>query len=294
MAKCNFCERKSIFLRVNSEGYCKECVPRVEARRREAEEKRRIEEERQIAQKKAEEERRRRDEELRRLTDEYGNHIGPYFTLCETSVAGVTYKNGRRSRQTILRQIFWKDEPYQRVNKSKCIDLVATTFEGEPAVEVWVHHKQSREQIGYIPKELSAFFHENLYRLDMCEDFEVYGGGVGSDGERHNFGCKFVAKFVNKIGQGDMDSNLYDSFLYKKQLQSSTDNKDINYKLFKAFSKLYPHAWLIGCTPLPDNGVGLVMYVSNNCPIYVKYDIDTHSAVIEFSDKSRAPEFVKV
>lgn len=45
MAKCLFCERKSIFLRVNSDGYCKECVPRVAARQKEIEDRRKKEEE---------------------------------------------------------------------------------------------------------------------------------------------------------------------------------------------------------------------------------------------------------
>lgn len=294
MAKCLFCERKSIFLRVNSEGFCKECIPRVAARRRDAEEKRRKEEERQAARLKEEEERRRREEEIRKHTDAYGNYIGDYFTLSETKVAGVTHKNGRRSRQTILRQIYWKDEPYQRVNKNKCIELVATTFNDEPAVEVWVHHKQSREQLGYIPKEMASFFHDNLYRLNSCEDFEVYGGGLGDDGERLSFGCSFTAKFMNQAGQGNVDDCLFDAFLLKKQLQSSTDKANINAKLLKAFSKRYPHAWLIGCSPLPDAEYGLVIHVEDVELIYVKYDINSQSAIIEFSENYREPEYIKI
>lgn len=294
MAKCLFCERKSIFLRVNCEGFCKECVPRVEARRRDVEENRRKEEELRAARLREEEERRIREEEIRKHTDDYGNYIGDYFTTSKVRVAGVTHKNGRRSRQTILRQLFWKDDPYQRVNKNKCIDLVATTFNGEPAVEVWIHHKQSREQLGYIPKDMALFFHQNLYRLNLCENFEVYGGGIGADGERYSFGCSFTADFMNTVGQGKVDSCLFDAFIYKKQLQSSTNKANINTKLFKAFCKRYPHARLIGCSPLPDAEYGLVIYVEDVELIYIKYDCDSQSAVIEFSENYREPEFIKI
>lgn len=304
MAKCLFCERKSLFLRVNDEGYCRDCVPRVAARRKEEAEKRRKEEERRLAaaskaaeEQRLAEERKRIEEEYRKRHDEYGNHIGDYFTTSEVTVAGVTFKNGRRSRQTILRQIYWKDEPYQRVNKNKCIDLVATTYNDEPAVEVWVHHKQNREQIGYIPKEMAPFFHQNLYRLNSCEDFEVYGGGIDSDGERHSFGCRFTAKLMNVVGQGAVDSSLFDAFLYKKKLQSSTDKGDINVKLYKAFCKRYPHAWLIGCSHLPDSQYGLIIHLEDvnfDKLIYVKYDDDSNSALIEFSGNYREPELIKL
>lgn len=62
------------------------------------------------------------------------------------SVAGVTFKNGRRSRQAILRAMKYGDPPYDKVE----ITLKKTTFEGKPAIEVWANE----ELIGFVPKDL--------------------------------------------------------------------------------------------------------------------------------------------
>ena len=129
--------------------------------------------------------------------DDLGHEIGSVNTFVKITVAGVTYKNGRRNRQTILRQIYWKDTPYNRIDPEDCIDLVPTEYEGSPAVEVWVRNKKAREQIGYIPKEEATFFYDNMYRYDGHFDFEVYGGGITSEGKRLNYGASFTARFKN-------------------------------------------------------------------------------------------------
>lgn len=127
-------------------------------------------------------------------TDQYGHIIGPNHTVVPIKVAGVTYKNGRRSRQTILRQIKWKEEPYQKVDG---IDLVPSEFEGEPAVEIWVYNKKSRELIGYVPKSEAAYCHSRIDSYIGYHDFDVYGGGEASDGSRKSYGAMFYAHFSN-------------------------------------------------------------------------------------------------
>lgn len=125
------------------------------------------------------------------LTDSLGHEMNDLYIFCPITVAGVTFKNGRRHRQSILRAIYWKDSPYHRINKSSCLDFVKTEFDGKPAVEVWVSGVGVREMIGYIPKAEAAFFAEHLDSFHSIFDFEVYGGGD------HSYGCSFVARFIN-------------------------------------------------------------------------------------------------
>ena len=61
-------------------------------------------------------------------------------------VVGVTFKNGRRSRQTILRQIHFEDPPYKGNFE---ITLKKQDFEGEDAIAVYAIN----EQVGFISRE---------------------------------------------------------------------------------------------------------------------------------------------
>lgn len=85
-------------------------------------------------------------------------------------VAGVTFKNGRRSRQTILRQIRFRDPPYSKTPEFR---LVRYLFEGEDAVAVYAND----EIVGFIgkydlPQVLEQW--EDYYEVS---DYEVIGGG---------------------------------------------------------------------------------------------------------------------
>lgn len=100
----------------------------------------------------------------------------------DVRVAGVTFKNGRRSRQTILRQIYWRDEPYKRAPK---VTLQLGEYEGEPAISVWTNE----EQIGYLPADLAKELGPRFDDIDDPYDFEVYGGGKTDAGEQINFGA---------------------------------------------------------------------------------------------------------
>lgn len=117
-----------------------------------------------------------------------GHRQGSLYEFVPVTVAGVTFSNGRRQRQTILRQIYWKDEPY---NKELDVTLRQGEYEGAPTVEVWVNE----EQIGFVPKEQVPFFVQNWHRLHSVFDLEVSGGGKRPDGERVPFGATFTARF---------------------------------------------------------------------------------------------------
>lgn len=69
------------------------------------------------------------------------------FDFLRVKVAGVTFKNGRKSRQTILRKIHFKDEPFDKGNME--LTLQREEWEGAPAFGVYVNG----EQIGNIPAE---------------------------------------------------------------------------------------------------------------------------------------------
>lgn len=281
MAKCLFCDRKSLFLRVNAEGYCKDCVPCVAARKREEAERIRKEEAQRIASLKAEEDKRLAQELYRKSHDEFGHNMNDYFTFVPLRVAGVTYKNGRRSRQTILRNIYFKDDPYSQVDKDNCIDFVATNFEGDKAVEIWVFNKKTREQIGYVPRNEASFFFNNLPRLHSCFDFTISGGGKNVEGDQISWGAGFTARFFNLPGQGKVDSASFSAFELMKRLDSSdakADGLSIAYSFFK---KKFPHASIYGCVSDPNDANKLIINVGGDKNVVAIYNPSSNSVTID-------------
>lgn len=100
----------------------------------------------------------------------------------EFNVAGVTFKNGRRTRQAILRAMKFKDMGYEKTT----ITLKKVDFEGKPAIEVWANE----EQIGYVPKDLvpdiiSAWKNE----------YQINSWGIVGGGDDISYGCKIKAIF---------------------------------------------------------------------------------------------------
>lgn len=121
---------------------------------------------------------------------------GELYQFVRFCVAGVTHKNGRRSRQTILRRIFWKDEPYHKFDGEKDVGLRLTEFDGQPAVEVWVRGKEGEEQIGWVPKDELPIVVPRMERFAGVSDFAVYGGGETPDGEPMSFGATMTVRFA--------------------------------------------------------------------------------------------------
>lgn len=92
-------------------------------------------------------------------------------------VAGVTFKNGRRTRQAILRAMKYHDRGFETYK----ITLEREDFEGKTAIAVY----SNGEQIGYIPADLvkevdAAWKHE--YLIESCE---ILGAGIDVP-----FGCR--------------------------------------------------------------------------------------------------------
>lgn len=106
------------------------------------------------------------------------------FDFLRTKVAGVTFKNGRKSRQTILRKIYFKDEPFDKGDME--LSVQRGEWEGKPAFGVFVNG----EQIGSIPAEHVPFLEEHFASLDGITNIEVYGGGEG-----RNYGAEIILRF---------------------------------------------------------------------------------------------------
>ena len=106
------------------------------------------------------------------------------FDFLRVKVAGVTFKNGRKSRQTILRKIHFKDEPFDKGNME--LTLQREEWEGAPAFGVYVNG----EQIGNIPAEYVSYVQENFSRCEGITNIEVYGGGEG-----RNYGAEIILRF---------------------------------------------------------------------------------------------------
>lgn len=103
-----------------------------------------------------------------------------YFTF---RVAGVTFKNGRKTRQAILRKIKYGDEPFDGFVEWT---VEKYDFEGSPAVGVYA----DGEQIGSVPKEKLSFVLDNWDRIKSVYHTEITGGGEAEDGESLNYGCE--------------------------------------------------------------------------------------------------------
>lgn len=101
----------------------------------------------------------------------------------EIKVAGVTFKNGRKSRQAILRKIKFKDSPFDKVLN---VSFQGYDFEGEQAIGVYVND----EQIGNVPKTLLDEFIKYKDNPYVIQKLDVYGGNDGK-----NFGCSITITF---------------------------------------------------------------------------------------------------
>ena len=63
------------------------------------------------------------------------------YEFITTKIAGVTFKDGRKSRQTILRRLYWKDEPFDE-NAAE-VTLDRGEYEGKPAFAVLLNDEKA-------------------------------------------------------------------------------------------------------------------------------------------------------
>lgn len=92
------------------------------------------------------------------------------YEFITTKIAGVTFKDGRKSRQTILRRLYWKDEPFDK-NAAE-VTLDRGEYEGKPAFAVLLND----EKAGYVPAEYSQFLEDNFDRCDGVTHISAYHG----------------------------------------------------------------------------------------------------------------------
>lgn len=105
-------------------------------------------------------------------------------------VAGVTFKNGRKTRQAILRAYKWGDEDIEKV------DFEQYEYEGEPAVYV----KINDNVVGNVPSKLVDKFlmYENKYTRGKVS-CDIYGGSKLDDGTRTSYGCEVTIKYKKEL-----------------------------------------------------------------------------------------------
>lgn len=109
------------------------------------------------------------------------------YTYLTFKVAGVTFNNGRKTRQAILRALKWGDEEIE------VITLEPYEWEGKPAVYV----KVNDQIIGNIPADTVETFYEyeRKYERDSVH-CEVYGGNKLDDGSRSSYGSEITIRYL--------------------------------------------------------------------------------------------------
>lgn len=173
MGKCNVCGKKGIFLKINSFGRCKSCQLSFE--KQEAEKKQQILYSQQIEQSK------RHPLDTNYIKKDYVSSTSDKKAL-SFRVAGVTFKTGRKSRQVMLKNMYFNNTPPFDGNIS--ITFQRYDYEGKLAIGVFANNLQ----IGNVPHDLVDIFN-HYWTSDYSATFTVYGGGDKS------WGCEVDVKF---------------------------------------------------------------------------------------------------
>lgn len=105
------------------------------------------------------------------------------YEFIRTKIAGVTFKDGHKSRQTILRRLYWKDEPFDK-NAAEVV-LERGEYEGKPAFAVILNG----EKAGYVPAEHAQFVEDNFDRCDGVTHIEAYCG------KEDIYGAEIIIRF---------------------------------------------------------------------------------------------------
>lgn len=107
-------------------------------------------------------------------------------------VAGVSFNNDEgaeiASRQSILKKIYFEDEPFDYGKDLINWTLEQYDYEGNPAIGVYA----DGHQVGNVPREDVPFLIENKDRIIEIDDAEIYGGGKDDFGKRLNYGCEIT------------------------------------------------------------------------------------------------------
>ena len=101
-------------------------------------------------------------------------------------VVGTSFKNGRRSRQTILRQIRFKDPPYEHTPEFR---LERYLFGDEVAVGVYA----DQEQVGNISRDDLHWLLSHWDDYYCVDDYDILGGNG------YNYGLEIRACFKKRV-----------------------------------------------------------------------------------------------
>lgn len=110
------------------------------------------------------------------------NTISASENTLSFKVAGVTYKTGLKSRQVMLKNMYFRNTP--PFDEEIEITFERYDYEGELAIGVYANGLQ----IGNVPAKLVQKF-DSYWMADYIADFEVYGGGDKS------WGCTINVEF---------------------------------------------------------------------------------------------------
>ena len=88
----------------------------------------------------------------------------------EFKVAGVTFKNGKQSRQRLIRSIKYGDPPF---NNGVEITIDRYDYEGQVAIAVYANG----EQLGSVPAKLVPEIDKAWKKRYLIEHYEVLGSG---------------------------------------------------------------------------------------------------------------------
>ena len=109
-------------------------------------------------------------------------------------VAGVTFDNeDGTSRQDILRHLKFYDSPYADAEEEYDTEIEETTFDGDPALAVFVNGYQ----VGFVPAKIVPKVQKAMTCLAFSVDStRITGGGTTDEGEKIYYGCNITASYI--------------------------------------------------------------------------------------------------
>ncbi len=132
-------------------------------------------------------------------------------------VKGVTFSNGNKSRQSILKKLFWDgywknqgsyefegQESEEESEGEVVCTLRRYEFEGSPAIGVYAND----DQIGNVPKEDVPFVLDILDSISSVI-VQIYGGGTNDNGEKLNFGANATILYHKPIVVPTLDGIIH-------------------------------------------------------------------------------------
>ena len=113
-----------------------------------------------------------------------GTSISNHANTLTFKVAGVTFKTGRKSRQVMLKNMYFNNTP--PFDGDITITFKRYDYEGKLAIGVYANELQ----IGNVPAPMVSVF-DSYWTSDYDVDYRIYGGG------NKNWGCEIDVTFLS-------------------------------------------------------------------------------------------------